>query len=131
MYSPSRSHAIFTLLLEQLIPTGEEESGANIRGEKEAKEKECRQAKFHFVDLAGSERYNHSHCPFSSLLLLLLLFFYNHLSSLITASLLLCYLFLFSYNHFSYDRISSLLELRERKPLGSDSRKVFPSTEDC
>jgi hypothetical protein len=70
----SRSHAIFTLFLEQLIPVDEGEegvssaspsdglvAGSHTDGDNGAanltrREKECRQAKFHFVDLAGSER---------------------------------------------------------------------------
>lgn len=43
----SRSHAIFTLLLEQRLPLPGDDSAGRV---------ELRTAKFHFVDLAGSER---------------------------------------------------------------------------
>ncbi len=43
----SRSHAIFTLMLEQRLPLSGDEGSGRV---------ELRTAKFHFVDLAGSER---------------------------------------------------------------------------
>lgn len=45
----SRSHAIFTIYIEQEIPLSNEE-------DKQEKHVDIRQSKFHFVDLAGSER---------------------------------------------------------------------------
>jgi hypothetical protein len=65
--SSSRSHAIFTLFLEQIIvieTEGPDDSShvpsSNVSASLPAPplviERECRQAKFHFVDLAGSER---------------------------------------------------------------------------
>ena len=47
----SRSHAIFTIYIDQEIPLNDEEQGED--GEKRV---DTRQSKFHFVDLAGSER---------------------------------------------------------------------------
>jgi hypothetical protein len=53
----SRSHAIFTLMLEQSLPLDAESasSGAGAAPPSESG-REVRTAKFHFVDLAGSER---------------------------------------------------------------------------
>ncbi len=50
----SRSHAIFTLMMEQIIPV--EAPHAMDDNNDAQEEKEVRIAKFHFVDLAGSER---------------------------------------------------------------------------
>ncbi len=56
----SRSHAIFTLFLEQHLPIGDDRDGdageSGAESSPRATGTEIRTAKFHFVDLAGSER---------------------------------------------------------------------------
>ena len=53
----SRSHAIFSVIIEQkIVKEVEEAEGAKKEGGEQAQVTEEISSKFHFVDLAGSER---------------------------------------------------------------------------
>jgi kinesin family protein 4/21/27 len=53
----SRSHAIFSVIIEQkIVKDVEEAEGQKKEGDEQAQVTEEISSKFHFVDLAGSER---------------------------------------------------------------------------